>query len=112
MCLRLVPLVVKGDLVPSDSEVEHGAVPSTGAQTAVKFDFYSCADGVPRYGDEPNCDFLGTLTVELDEEVMRLALRDRRIRIYLKFGETEIKCRIVVLVTGKELDCTFELATS
>lgn len=52
------------------------------------------------------------MTVELDAEVMRLALHDRKIRIYMKFGETEIKCRIVVLVTGKELACTFELATS
>ncbi|WHT20183.1 hypothetical protein N8J89_03670 [Crossiella sp. CA-258035] len=108
---RFVALVEKGTLVPTDAEVWQDGYPIKGDQTEVAVEFYGADDGLPRNVDDPNCKYLGKVLIKLGK-AMRLSMKGRAIRVLMKFGETEIKVRVVVLATGVELPYTLELAAS
>jgi hypothetical protein len=68
-------------------------------------------DSDPRYVDEPTCELLGHVNVDL-KEVMRLHLDQRTVQVSMRFGETEIKTRVVLVETGRELEHSLELLTA
>ncbi|CRK56805.1 heat shock 70kD protein 12B [Alloactinosynnema sp. L-07] len=108
---RFAVLVTKGDLVPNGSEVWIDGQPVHGDQTAIRVRFSAARGAVPRYVDDPECEYLGRVKVDRSP-VMHLHLNDRGIRVYMKFGETEVKSRVVLQATGEEREHSFDLLTS
>ncbi|CRK56859.1 heat shock 70kD protein 12B [Alloactinosynnema sp. L-07] len=108
---RFAVLVAKGDLVPNGSEVWVDGHPIHGDQKFINVKFFAARGTVPRYVDEPECEYLGRVKVDLSP-VMHLHLQDRGIRVYMRFGETEVRSRVVLEATGQELEHSFDLLTS
>ena len=104
-------MVLKGQLVPTGHEVCEYSIPLYGSQTAIDVDFYSAPAEAPDYVDAPECEYLGTVTVNL-KPVMDLSLERRNIRVFMKFGETEIQCRVVLVETGQVLEHTLDFLAS
>jgi hypothetical protein len=108
---RLCPLVVKGELVPNGREVVAYGFPLLGDQRRVTVAFYSAEQGVPDHVTDPVCDYLGEVVVDV-RPAMRLPLSARSIAIFMKFGETEIACRVVLEATGVPLPFSLKLDAS
>lgn len=102
---RFSKLVTRGDIVDTDAEVQESYVPVEGAQIFVRLPLYSCTEPDPRYVTDAGCELLGEIEVDLTK-VMSFALEDRGITLYMRFGETEIKARAVVMKSGEEAAAT------
>ncbi|MFD8882334.1 Hsp70 family protein [Streptomyces erythrochromogenes] len=100
---RFSVFVSAGDTVDSDQEITHVYFPVEGTQTGVSFDLYATADPDPRYVTDKGCDEVGSIDVDL-KRVMRFALNDRGIKLHMRFGETEVMARAVVMQTGEEVE--------
>ncbi|MFI1768976.1 Hsp70 family protein [Streptomyces sp. NPDC020800] len=91
-----------GASVPTDAEVMHEYVPLEEADTSVDFTIFATSHPDPRYVTDPGCDELATVTVDL-RPVMRFDLEERALRLYMRFGETEIKARAELVQGGGEV---------
>ncbi|AZM56278.1 hypothetical protein DMA15_29845 [Streptomyces sp. WAC 01529] len=105
---RFAKLVTIGDVVDTEQEISDVFLPVEGDTTRLIFDLYTTTQENPRYVTDPGCERIGTVSVALN---MRDALDDRQVRLYLRFGETEIKVRAVVPKTGEEAATTVHFAS-
>lgn len=90
-----------GESVATDAEVMHQYVPLEESDTEVDFTIYATSDPDPRYVTDPGCDALATVTVDL-KPVMRFKREERAMRLFMRFGETEIKARAELVQGGGE----------
>jgi hypothetical protein len=90
-----------GESVPTDAEVMHEYVPLEEDDTETTFTLYATSDVDPKYVTDPGCDELATITVDLSP-VMRFDLEERAMRVFMSFGETEIKARAELIQGGRE----------
>lgn len=88
-----------GASVPTDAEVMREYLPLEEAHTEVDFTIYATSQPDPRYVTDPGCDALATITVDL-KPVMRFSLEERALRLFMRFGETEIKARAELVQGG------------
>ncbi|MCJ0869166.1 Hsp70 family protein [Streptomyces sp. AP-93] len=102
---RFSVFVRAGETVNTEAEVTHVYFPIEGDQKSVDFDLYATADSDPIYVTDSNCDKIGYFEVDLSR-VMRFALSDRGVQLHMRFGETEVKARAVVMQTGEEVSAT------
>lgn len=107
---RFSKLVTVGDVVDTDEEISHGYLPIEGDTTGMAFHLYTSTEKDPRYVTDPGCLQIGSVHVDLTR-VMRHALQDRAVRLYLGFGETEIKVRAVVVKSGEEVTASVHFAS-
>ncbi|MFK0141336.1 Hsp70 family protein [Streptomyces murinus] len=91
-----------GQTIPTDAEVVHEYVPLEGDQKQLTFGIVATSCPDPRYVTDEGCDEIGEVVVDL-RPVMRFALEERAVKVYMKFGETEIKVRTVVVQSGQEV---------
>ncbi|XQE80444.1 Hsp70 family protein [Streptomyces microflavus] len=89
---RFSIFVRTGESVSTEAEVVHSYIPLTKEATELDFHIYATSDADPRYVSDPGCDMLAVVTVDLTP-VMRFERKERGVRLYMKFGETEIKVR-------------------
>ncbi|MEU6647255.1 Hsp70 family protein [Saccharomonospora sp. NPDC046836] len=90
-----------GQSVPTDAEVHHTLIPLFDEQKVVRFGVYATRDTQPRYITDDGCDQLAEVTVDLSP-VMRFERHERAVRVFMKFGETEIKVRAELVHGGGE----------
>ncbi|MFI8287404.1 Hsp70 family protein [Streptomyces albidoflavus] len=90
-----------GQSVPTDAEVHQTLIPLLDEQKVVRFGVYATRDTQPRYITDDGCDQLAEVTVDLSP-VMRFDRHERAVRIFMKFGETEIKVRAELVHGGGE----------
>ncbi|SMF70755.1 hypothetical protein [Streptomyces sp. Amel2xC10] len=91
-----------GESISTDAEVMHGYVPLEDDVDAMEFDIFATNDADPRYVTDPGCDLIGTVRVDL-ASVMRFPRRERAVRVFMKFGETEIKVRAELVHGGQSV---------
>ncbi|MDO0912930.1 Hsp70 family protein [Streptomyces sp. DT2A-34] len=91
-----------GESIATDAEVMHGYVPLEDDVDAMEFDIFATNDTDPRYVTDPGCDLIGTVRVDL-ASVMRFPRRERSVRVFMKFGETEIKVRAELVHGGQSV---------
>ncbi|MEV4335494.1 Hsp70 family protein [Streptomyces sp. NPDC049590] len=99
---RFGVFVNAGEIVPSGVEVSHYFHPVYADQDAMRIALYVCDSQNPRYVTGDGCVEVGRISMDL-KKVMRFALEDRGVRVYMKFGETEVKVRAVVEKSGEEV---------
>lgn len=104
---RFSVFVRAGQTITTGQEITHVYHPIEGDQTEVDINFYQADEEAPRYVDLPDCRHIGELTVDLTK-VMHLSLEHRRFNVSMRFGETEIKTRVTLIATGRELEHTLE----
>jgi hypothetical protein len=104
---RFAIYVTSGQSVPSGQEITHTYHPLYGDQTDIDIDIYTCDRAVPRYVSDQGCRRIGHVRIDLSE-VMHLDILQRGIRVTMRFGETEIRAKVTVEKTGKELNHTVE----
>lgn len=90
-----------GQSVPTGAEVCHTLIPLFERQKEIAFGVYATRDIEPRYITDDGCDQLAEVTIDLSP-VMRFDRRERAVRIFMKFGETEIKVRAELVQGGGE----------
>ncbi|WP_446038067.1 Hsp70 family protein [Streptomyces sp. SID1121] len=90
-----------GQSVPTDAEVCHTLIPLFNRQKEIAFGVYATRDTEPRYITDDGCDQLAEVTIDLSP-VMRFDRRERAVRTFMKFGETEIKVRAELVQGGGE----------
>ncbi|MPY48785.1 Hsp70 family protein [Streptomyces acidicola] len=91
-----------GASVPTNAEVMREYLPLEEDHTEVDFTIYATSHPDPRYVTDPGCDALATVTVDL-KPVMRFNLEERALRLFMRFGETEIKARAELVQGGGEI---------
>ncbi|MGW0885369.1 Hsp70 family protein [Streptomyces sp. NPDC002671] len=91
-----------GESIPTDAEVMHGYIPLEDDVDAMELDIFATNDADPRYVTDPGCDLIGTVRVDLTS-VMRFPRRERSVRVFMKFGETEIKVRAELVHGGQSV---------
>lgn len=89
-----------GESIGTDTEVTHIYRPLEDEQTALDFPLYATADPSPRYVTDSGTDCVGEVTVDL-APVMRFPRDERAVRMFMKFGETEIKVRAELVHGGQ-----------
>ncbi|NJP43278.1 Hsp70 family protein [Actinacidiphila epipremni] len=103
---RFMIFVRNGDTVETGSVEEPKSFsPLYADMKSVVFQFFRTLTEQPRYIDEPGCEAIGTLTVELGS-AMTLPLAQRNVLVHLGFGDAEISVRAVNQHSGQELDTT------
>ncbi|MFC8626351.1 Hsp70 family protein [Streptomyces anulatus] len=98
---RFSVFVRQGDAVPTEKEVNRSYQPVFANQDALTIPLYTSDRPDPRYTHDGGCVKVGEVAVDLTK-VMRFALEDRGVRVFMKFGETEVKVRAVVERSGEE----------
>ncbi|MFG2370474.1 Hsp70 family protein [Streptomyces sp. NPDC048504] len=91
-----------GESIPTEAEVMHSYIPLEDDVDEMDFDIYATIDADPRYVTDPGCDLIGTVTVDLSS-VMRFPRRERSVKVFMKFGETEIKVRAELVHGGQSV---------
>ncbi|MFG2504601.1 Hsp70 family protein [Streptomyces rubiginosohelvolus] len=99
---RFSRFVNVGEVVPTDKEVGHSYTPLFASQDVLKVRLYTSDHPDPRYTHDEGCVKVGEVSVDLSK-VMRFAMEDRGVRVFMKFGETEVKVRAVVERSGEEV---------
>ncbi|MFD9062112.1 Hsp70 family protein [Kitasatospora purpeofusca] len=102
---RFSVLVSAGDTVDSDAEVIHVYHPIGKSQNALTLQLFATSDPEPRYVTGDGCDEVGSIRVDLGK-VMRFPVKERGVRLHMRFGETEIRARAIVMRTGEEIEAT------
>jgi hypothetical protein len=97
---RITRFVSAGDIVVTDAEYTHDFVPIEPDQSALTIPLFASTDPDVRYVTDPACDQIGVVEVDLSR-VMRFAWEDRNVRVYMKFGETEVHVRAEVVASGE-----------
>ncbi|MFB7852670.1 Hsp70 family protein [Streptomyces sp. NPDC056053] len=97
---RFSVFVRAGESVSTEAEVVHLYIPLTTEATELDFPIYATSTADPRYVTDPGCDMLAVITVDL-APVMRFERKERGVRLYMKFGETEIKVRAELAQGGQ-----------
>ncbi|MER8032050.1 Hsp70 family protein [Streptomyces bauhiniae] len=90
-----------GQSVPTDAEVSHVIFPIFDKQKRITFSVYATKNVEPRYVTDDGCDELAEITIDLSP-VMRFDRAERGVRTFMKFGETEVKVRSVLVQGGGE----------
>ncbi|XP_062593077.1 heat shock 70 kDa protein 12A-like [Saccostrea cucullata] len=67
-------------------------------QTAIGIPLYKSIKANPMYTDDPSCTYLGTLEVAMPDLT---GGKDRKVKVSLIFGGTEIEVKAVVVKSGK-----------
>lgn len=98
---RFSRFVQMGEVVPTFKEIRHRYQPIFASQDSLTICLYTSDNPDPRYTSEEGCVKVGEITVDLTK-VMRFALEDRGVDVFMKFGETEVKVRAVVQRSGEE----------
>ncbi|MEI5036086.1 hypothetical protein RB201_35940 [Streptomyces sp. S1A(2023)] len=98
---RFSVFVHQGDVVPTEKEIDRSYHPIFANQDALTISLYTSDRPDPRYTHDEGCVKVGEVAVDLTK-VMRFALEDRAVRVFMKFGETEVKVRAVVERSGEE----------
>ncbi|QDY79554.1 Hsp70 family protein [Streptomyces qinzhouensis] len=104
---RFSVFVNNGDIVPSGREANRRYIPAYATQEALSIPLFVCDSREPRYVTDEGCLEVGKITLNL-KKVMRFALEDRGVRVYMKFGETEVGVRAVVEKSGEEVSTTVD----
>lgn len=102
---RFLRFVAANEKVPVDREVSHPLVPFSSTDHAVTLAFYSTAEPDARYVTDPGMKPVGTVTVSL-AGAMHLPRSQRKMEIFMKFGEADIRVRAVNVTTGVEATTT------
>ncbi|GLV88280.1 hypothetical protein Slala03_79690 [Streptomyces lavendulae subsp. lavendulae] len=97
---RFSIFVRSGESVPSNAEVAHEYVPLTDTANELAFRIFATSEADPRYVTDAGCDKLAVAIVDL-APVMRFPRKERGARLYMKFGETEIKVRAELIQGGE-----------
>lgn len=97
---RFSIFVRSGESVPSEAEVVHDYIPLTDTVNRLVFNIYATSEPDPRYVTDVGCDKLAVAMVDL-APVMRFPRKERGARLYMKFGETEIKVRAELVQGGQ-----------
>ncbi|MEI5100941.1 Hsp70 family protein [Streptomyces sp. PmtG] len=97
---RFSIFVRAGESVPTEAEVVHEYIPLTDSAKKIGFHIYATSAADPRYVTDLGCDRLANVTVDL-APVMRFPRKERGARLYMKFGETEIKVRAELIHGGQ-----------
>ncbi|MGW0874195.1 Hsp70 family protein [Streptomyces sp. NPDC002740] len=90
-----------GQSVPTDAEVCHVIFPLFDEQKRITFGVFATRDTEPRYVTDDGCDQLAKVTIDLGP-VMRFDRKERGVRTFMKFGETEVKVRSELVQGGGE----------
>ncbi|MFG3199887.1 Hsp70 family protein [Streptomyces sp. NPDC048208] len=98
---RFSRFVRTGEVVPTDKEVAHTYHPLFASQDVLRICLYTSDHPEPRYTSDEGCAKVGEITVSL-AKVMRFAMEERGVKVFMKFGETEVKVRAVVERSGEE----------
>jgi hypothetical protein len=91
-----------GESIPTEAEVMHQYVPLEDDVEGMEFDIFATTDADPRYVTDAGCDLIGTVAVDL-APVMRFPRQERSVRVFMKFGETEIKVRAELVHGGQSV---------
>ncbi|MFF3864013.1 Hsp70 family protein [Streptomyces sp. NPDC002209] len=101
LCMDRFSIFVRaGESVSTNAEVVHEYIPLTNDVTYLSVPIYATRDPDPRYVSDAGCDRLAHIRVDLTP-VMRFARQERGVRVYMKFGETEIKVRAELIQGGQ-----------
>jgi hypothetical protein len=107
-CARRMEVLVRADdSVATDEVVSCDGPPIKSDQTAIKIRLFRSRDREPRYIDDPGCEEIGTMTVDLSE-VMHLDIEKRGVRTELRFGESEIRASAILLGTRTRQQVTLQ----
>jgi len=109
---RFAIFVRSGELVPVEDETPFPFCPIEDNQDTVTFRFYRTSADNPTYIDDPGCQEFASceMTVKLNQ-AMGQAFNERGIKLYVNFGETELKVRAVVNATGEQQFGTLRFST-
>ena len=78
---------------------EHIYYPVYTKQTQMLVEVYTSKFKDPRYTDDPSCDYLGELTVDMSNTT---GGKSRQVAVHLTFGGTEIEVKALNKTTGVE----------
>ncbi|XP_060065858.1 heat shock 70 kDa protein 12A-like isoform X1 [Ylistrum balloti] len=96
--------VTKGDLLEIDvAQSDQPYSPMSLTQTSIMFPFFVSDDTNPKYCDEPNCEQIGKMSVNIPKGNK---VSDRTVRVKLIFGGTEIKVEATVEHTKQVTEAT------
>lgn len=98
---RFKVFATAGQSVPTDAEVCHVILPLFDDQKEIAFGVFATRNTEPRYVTDAGCDRLAEVTIDLGP-VMRFERKERGVRTFMKFGETEIKVRSELVQGGGE----------
>lgn len=96
---RFSAFATTGESISTEAEVVHEYWPLSLDTDVLELRLYATRDPEPRYVTDDGCDELATITVDLASVQRFKDRRDRAVRLFMKFGETEIKVR-AELVNG------------
>ncbi|MEV4383546.1 hypothetical protein [Streptosporangium sp. NPDC049644] len=104
---RFDVLVKARELVPIDREVVTSYTPTYPHQTALSIEVYSSPNQNPVYVEDSGNKRLGSLYIDL-KQVMHLAQDKRSVKVYMRFGETEIHVRAQIAHTGESVEADLQ----
>lgn len=107
-CKEVFSVHVKKDTVVKCGEyqVEKEYTPFMGDKSILTFDMYASESDNPKYITETGCFPLGKLSIQLPEGPTK---DDKKIKLALKFGTTNLEATATAVKTGKSVTSAFEL---
>ncbi len=108
---RFQAFVQNGDTVEADAVTGRVFAPIYAEQRTVGFEFFRTIRRNPRYTDDPDCEQIGTATVDLGS-AMDLPLEQRSVMVLMRFGQTEISVQGINMHTNQEVNTTLRFDTS
>lgn len=107
---RFSTFAVSGETIEADHAVTREYAPSDSSDKGIAFDFYRTSASDPRYIDEPGCEKIGELEIDLGSAMM-LPFRERAVTVEMNFGDTDISVSAVNSYTGQRVLTTLRFDT-
>ncbi|KAL4239421.1 Heat shock 70 kDa protein 12A [Mactra antiquata] len=98
-------IVSVGEEIPFGKEVKTLGSAINVGQMRATINLYSSLDENPMFITTAGCKFLGNVGFDLPDSKN---LEDKNHTIFLTFGDTELKCRVVIDKTKKEVETTIK----
>ena len=87
-------------------QIEKEYTPFMGDKAVLTFDMYASESENPKYITESDCFHLGKLSITLPEGQTK---DDKKIKLALKFGTTNLEATATAVKTGKSVTSAFDL---
>ncbi|XP_062593076.1 heat shock 70 kDa protein 12A-like [Saccostrea cucullata] len=87
------------------AQAEKTYTPLKSNQTSMRISLYKSENDNPMYIDDPGCKYLGSYDVDMQDTTGGL---DRKVKVSLLFGDTEIEVQSLVVRTGDKTSRQFE----
>lgn len=108
---RFRVFVSNGDSIEVEHVVERQTMPLRVDQENIFIGLYRALPPHPDYVDEPQCESIGSLTIDLSK-VMHLPREQRLVRVMFKFGTTEIEVDAINVHTQQHVGCSLRFDAS